>query len=121
MVGPDEQSGASGGVRANDVLINVLTIVAIVAVAVGVAWPVDLVVRRLSRRYRWLGNLSRRARRPFRFLVGTVAAFVAVTMVLPTGTSGALPRYLLILIIVAAGWLLTSLLFVIEEGALPRL
>jgi small-conductance mechanosensitive channel len=117
----DDLSAASGVVRANDVLIDLLTILTIIVVAVAVVWPVDLVVRRLSVRYRWLTNLSRRARRPFRFLVATVAAFVAITMVLPTGSSGALPRYLLILVIVAAGWLLTSLLFVVEEGALPRL
>jgi small-conductance mechanosensitive channel len=115
------EEAVTGVVHASNNAIDILTIVAVTALAVALAWPVDILVRRLAGRYWWMTNLSRRGRRPFRFLVGTLAALLAVTFLAPPIWGGALSRYLLILVIIAAGWLLTSLLFVLEEGALPRL
>ena len=73
----------TGVVHASNNAIDILTIVAVTALAVALTWPVDILVRRLAGRYWWMTNLSRRGRRPFRFLVGTLAALLAVTFLAP--------------------------------------
>lgn len=81
----------------------------------------DNLVRRLGRRYDWMITLSRRARRPFRVLAASIGALVTVHQLTWPAWGATLARLTLIFTVLAGGWFLTSLLFVVEQSTLPRL
>lgn len=100
------------------------SVVAVVVTVLGVtavAWMVDWPIRRLGRRYPWMSDLSRRCRRSFRFLAAASTTLVAMHAFAPHGGWMVAKHVAMILVIGGAAWFITALLFVLEDGALPRL
>jgi small-conductance mechanosensitive channel len=94
--------------------------IAIVA-ALLIAWLIDLAVRRMGRGETWLSTLSRRARTPFRFFLAAIAAAVAMHVYAPPDGWHLAIHVVTLLIIGTTAWLITALLFVLEDAMLPRL
>ncbi len=96
-------------------------VVLVVFGAVVAAYIIGLIVRRAGRRLSWMNDLSRRARRPFRFLAAAIAALVSALMLAPAHGWHIAVHVLTILVIAGGAWFVSALLFVLEDGALPRL
>src|SRR3954447_6020977 len=80
-----------------------------------------LVVGAIVRRVGTLTRLSDRTRRPFRALAAATGIGLGLAWFAPRGQWAAGRHLATLLIIAAAGWLLSSLLLALEDSALPRL
>jgi small-conductance mechanosensitive channel len=94
--------------------------VAVIA-ALAVAWLVDRGLRRAGRADGSLSRLSRRTRTPFRYFLVAIAAYLAMQIYAPAGGWQVAEHVLLVIVVGTTAWLITSLLFVLEDSALPRL
>jgi small-conductance mechanosensitive channel len=92
-----------------------------VVVALAAAWIIDLGVRRAGRTRDWLRELSRRARRPFRLVLASIAALVAIHVYAPAGGWHLVVHIVTLIMIGVTAWLVSALLFVFEDGMMPRL
>ena len=92
-----------------------------VLAALAVAWMIDLGVRRAGRTRDWLSELSRRARMPFRLFLAAIAAVAAIHVYAPAGGWHLAVHIVTLILIGATAWLVTALLFVLEDSMMPRL
>jgi len=97
-----------------------MRLIAIGGVAAG-GLALALIVGAVVRRVATLGRLSERTRRPFRSLAAVAGIGLGLAWFAPPGQWAAGRHLATLLIIAAAGWLLTSLLLALEDSALPRL
>ncbi|HEY2795049.1 MAG TPA: mechanosensitive ion channel domain-containing protein [Micromonosporaceae bacterium] len=96
-------------------------IVAVIAtIGIFAAWAVGWAVHHAARRLPSLARLSR-IRVPFRVLVGAITVLAAMHFYAPPDGWHLAIHAVTLLVIAAGAWLLCSILFVIEDGALPRL
>lgn len=100
---------------------SVVAVIVTVLVVTAVAWTLDWPVRRLGRLYPWMNDLSRRCRRSFRFLAAAIATLAAMHVFAPHDGWTVAKHVAMILVIGGVAWFITALLFVLEDGALPRL
>ncbi|GAA1818729.1 mechanosensitive ion channel [Luedemannella flava] len=104
-----------------DPVLSVGLVLGLVGVVLGGLALARRALRRLSRRVPMAGQLAFRAHRPARAFGVLVALAVGGSIVLPAGDGRDVTLSVLHLALVAAGaWLLTALLFVVEESALAR-
>jgi small-conductance mechanosensitive channel len=96
--------------------VAALTLLALVAALV-----VDALVRRAGRRIGLLSQVSARTRTPLRAFAMTVGLGDGLGVFVPDGRWVAARHVVVLAGIGAAAWLLTALLFVLEDSALPRL
>lgn len=98
-----------------------ITFVIALAIAVAITVVVSLVTRLAARRQSWPAGLIRRARNPFRTLVVTIAAWIAITVSFPDRDwMPALDQIFTILVILAAAWLLAALVTFATDVTLGR-
>ncbi|HEY1488156.1 MAG TPA: mechanosensitive ion channel domain-containing protein [Micromonosporaceae bacterium] len=97
-----------------------ITVAVIAAIGLTAAWAVGWAIQRAGRRLPGLARLSR-IRTPFRVLVATMTALSAMHFYAPPDGWHVAIHLVTLLIIAAGAWLLCSVLFVIEDSALPRL
>ncbi|NCT90281.1 mechanosensitive ion channel family protein [Cellulomonas sp. APG4] len=104
------------------VLAVALAALAGVVLALLLAEVVSAVVRAAGRRTWLADNLSRRARRPLRFVLVTVAVWIALRIVSDGATPWrpAVDHVALIALIVSVAWLVGALAFVVEDAAVAR-
>lgn len=120
---------ATPAVEADEVVEGTVSVLAVVLAALAgvvlallLAEVVAAVVRAAGRRTWLADNLSRRARRPLRLVLVTVAVWVALRIVSDASTPWrpALDHVGLILLIVSVAWLVGALAFVVEDAAVAR-
>ncbi len=98
-----------------------ITFVASVVAALLLTAVVALTTRLIARRRHWPESLIRHARRPFRVVVLLAAVWIAVALAFPEAAwLPALTQILTILVIVAAAWLLASLVAFATDVTLGR-
>jgi small-conductance mechanosensitive channel len=104
-----------------DPILSVALVLGLVAVALSALFVLHRVLRRMSRRVPLAGHLALRAHRQAQFFGVALALTVGMHQVAPAGAGRDTALQLLHLGLVATGaWLLTKLLFVVEESALAR-
>jgi small-conductance mechanosensitive channel len=95
-----------------------------VAVAIVVTAIVGLALRGAGRRREWPALLVRRARVPFRLLLGAVVLWIAVALTLPpqvTADAAAVIHHTFLILTIAAGtWFFAALLVFVEDLGLVR-
>jgi small-conductance mechanosensitive channel len=101
-------------------VIPVVAVAASIVAAVLLALIIEFAVRRIRRRVDALGHLAH-LRRPFRILAAAAAAVWAIHRYPPPAGWHVVQHVADLVLIAAAGWMLTSLLFVVEDSAMPRL
>ncbi|MEE6273465.1 mechanosensitive ion channel domain-containing protein [Georgenia sp. MJ206] len=96
-------------------------------VALVVSWLVGLAVRRLGRRHPVAARVTERCRRPFRFTAAVIGAWVGFVIATPVAPGEIEPSWrsltqhgLIIVLILAATWLATSIVFVAEDAVDQR-
>lgn len=116
-------------VEADDVVEGTVSVLAVVLAALAgvvlallLAEVIAAVVRAAGRRTWLADNLSRRARRPLRLVLVTVAVWIALRIVSDASTPWrpALDHVGLIALIVSVAWLVGALAFVVEDAAVAR-
>lgn len=114
-----DSRGAGYPSRMRAVLTNVGLVLLAVAVALTAAWIIGAMVGRGGRRVLLLTQLSRRTRVPFRFFAAMLALIIVLRTVAPPTRGWAIVEHVADLVTIAAGaWLVSSLLFVVQERAL---
>jgi small-conductance mechanosensitive channel len=104
-----------------DIALRLAGIAGLVLVGLLAALVLGAIVRRAGRRSGLLSRLDRRTRQPFRTLVAAVALSIGIAAFAPDGRWNPAGHAATLAVIAAAAWLLTALLFVLEDSALPRL
>ncbi|WP_093378634.1 mechanosensitive ion channel family protein [Flavimobilis marinus] len=107
---------------ATDVVQTLVAVGAACVAAFVLGTVVSFVVRRLGRGTVFATDLSRRLRRPLRYLLTVVLVWIAVRLVTDpeVGWLGPVEHVLLIALIVVGAWFLGATAFVVEDSALQR-
>lgn len=107
---------------ATDVVQTLIAVGAACLAAFVLGTIVSFVVRKLGRGTVFATDLSRRLRRPLRFLLTVVLVWIAVRLVTDpdVGWLGPVEHVLLIALIVVGAWFLGATAFVVEDSALQR-
>ncbi len=104
-----------------DVVVPVVAVVGAIAIAFVIAALIGTGVRALARKWPQASELSRRGRRPLRLLLTAVGVIVALALT-TTDSSWTPIAYhgLVIVMLIAIGWLLVQMTFVVEGAIIER-
>jgi small-conductance mechanosensitive channel len=118
---PLADAGPGYGQAVADDMIRLAVLVGVCVAVLFVIQVAHLVLLRAGRRVHLLGELANRSHRPFQLLAVVYVLEIGLrSSGLSGGWRGPVVHALDLVLIGAAAWLLTGLLFVIEDGALTR-